>query len=93
MANKKAVYCCAVCGKEYASIVERANCELVCSKRIEEEAKKAAEDKKIEEQMARLAEIDAAYAAADKLMEKYIEDYSVGEYIELPDLLTLILGM
>lgn len=91
--GKQTVYYCAVCGKEYTSIVERATCELECAKRVEEEAKKVAEAKKKKEQMGRLAEIDAAYAAADKLMEKYIEDYSVGEYIDLPDLLTLILSM
>ena len=96
MENKmfaKPMYKCAICDKIFEDVVSRATCELECAKRVEEEAKKAANEKKKAEQMARLAEIDEAYAKADELMEKYIEDYSVGEYIDLPDLLTLILGM
>ena len=78
--GKQAVYYCEVCGKEYTSIVERANCELACAKRVEEETKKAAEAKKKAEQKARLVEIDAAYEAADKLMRAYIEDYGYYTY-------------
>jgi hypothetical protein len=73
----KPIYKCGVCGNEHESVVSRANCELACSKRKEEEAKKAAAAKKRAEKNARLAEIDAAYAAADKLMEAYIKDYGV----------------
>ena len=96
MENKmfaKPMYKCAICDKIFEDVVSRATCELECAKRVEEEAKKAAATKKKKEQMARLAEIDAAYAAADKLMEEYVKDYRVEEYIDLPDLLTLILGM
>ena len=46
----KPIYKCGVCGKEHENIVARATCELECTKRIEEETKKAAEAKKKEEQ-------------------------------------------
>lgn len=75
MSKKQAVYYCAVCGKEYTSIVERANCELVCAKRVEEEAKKSAEAKKKAEQKERKAKLDAVYEEFNKLREEYIKDY------------------
>lgn len=73
--GKQTVYYCAVCGKEYTNIVDRANCELACAKRVEEEAKKAAEAKKMEEQKIRKAEVDAAYENYEKLAVQYVKDY------------------
>lgn len=75
-----AVYECAICGARHTDVASRATCELACAKRKEEEKKKAAEAKKKAEQKARMAEVDAAYAAADKLMEAYIEDYGFSAY-------------
>ena len=82
----KPIYKCGVCGIEHESIVARANCELACTKRVEEEAKKAAEAKKKAEQKARMAEVDAAFEAADKLMKAYIEDYGSYTYAVTMDI-------
>ena len=38
-------YICGICGARYESVQERANCELKCVKKIEEEERKAAEEK------------------------------------------------
>lgn len=70
---------CSICEKEYDKAVDRANCEIACSKRLEEEAKKAVEAKKQAEQAARKAKVDEAYEAAEKLREEYIKDY--GTYV------------
>lgn len=102
MENKmfaKPMYKCAICDKIFEDVVSRATCELECAKRVEEEAKKAAEAKKRAEKKARLDEIDAAYAAADKLMEMYIKDFGIFTETDVkngaifPDLLTWILEM
>ena len=102
MENKmfaKPMYKCAICDKVFEDVVSRATYELECAKRVEEEAKKAAEAKKREEKKIRLAEIDAAYAAADKLMEMYIKDFDLLAELNIkdgrvfPDLLTWILEM
>lgn len=102
MENKmfaKPMYKCAICDKVFEDVVSRATCELECAKRVEEEAKKAAKAKKREEKKIRLAEIDAAYAAADKLMEMYIKDFDLlGELKTkdgsvFPDFLTWIFEM
>ena len=40
------MYKCEICGKEYKTIAERAKCEAACVKKLEEDAKKAAEAKR-----------------------------------------------
>ena len=68
---------CSVCNKEYSNALDRAHCELTCFKRKEEEAKKAAELKKQEEQDASNARvtklINEAYAALTEHIDKYGE--------------------
>lgn len=76
----KPMYKCGICDKMFDNVVDRANCELACAKRVEEEAKKAAEAKKMEEQKMRKAEVDAAVSIAFDLMDKYIEDFDHYEF-------------
>lgn len=74
------MYKCEICGKEHRSIMDRAKCELDCAKRIEEEAKKAAEAKKKEEQKVREAEVNQAIDNTAKLLNQYITDYGFFKY-------------
>lgn len=74
----KPQYKCAICGEIYDDVRTRMVCESKCLKKQEEEAKKAAEAKKIEEQPARKAEVDKARETYVKLYNEYINDY--GEY-------------
>lgn len=76
----KFTYQCGICGKSYDNVLGRAQCEIDCSKKIEEEAKKAAESKKKEEQKARKAEVDEAFETLHKLMTAYVNDYGHYEY-------------
>ena len=85
MEEKKDVYCkftykCGICGKEYSSVLDRAKCEIDCSKKAEEEAKKVAELKKKEEQKVRKAEVDEAFEHLHKLVTAYVKDYGHYEY-------------
>lgn len=78
MENKmyaKPMYKCAFCENVYEDAIERARCELQCAKELEEEAKKAAELKKKQEQDARHKEVVEAYDRFHELLDKYTEDY------------------
>ena len=74
-------YKCGICGAEFESVADRANCELKCFKAQEEEKRLAAAKKKQEEQAARKKEVDEAIAHADELKRKYIKDY--GAYVRV----------
>ena len=74
------MYKCEICGKEHSNITDRAKCELDCAKRIEEDAKKAAEAKKKEEQEIRRTEVEQAVNHAKKLLMAYINDYKSFEF-------------
>jgi hypothetical protein len=76
----KPMYKCAICEKIFDNVADRAACETKCVKRVEEEAKRAAEAKKMEEQKMRKAEVDAAVSIAFDLMDKYIEDFDHYEF-------------
>jgi hypothetical protein len=83
--EEKNIYCkftykCGICGAEYNNVLDRAECEIACTERIEEEARKAEELKKKEEQMARKVEVDEAFQHLHKLMTAYIKDYGHYEY-------------
>ena len=78
--NCKFTYKCGICGKEYSNVLDRAKCEIACAEKAEEEARKAAEAKKKEEQKVRKAEVDAAFEHLHKLMTAYVEDYGHYEY-------------
>lgn len=83
--EEKNIYCkftykCGICGTEYNNVLDRAKCEIACTERIEEEARKAEELKKKEEQRARKAEVDEAFQHLHKLITAYVEDYGHYEY-------------
>lgn len=85
MEEKNNIYCkftykCGICGKEYNSVLDRAKCEIECSKKIEEEARKVAELKKKEEQMARKSEVDEVFKNLHELVTAYVKDYGHYEY-------------
>lgn len=71
---------CGICGFAFKTIKERANCELICARKMEEEAKRAAEAKKKEEQAARKAEVDKAFDVAIQLRDAYLKDYDTYVY-------------
>lgn len=76
----KQVFKCGICGKEYFNVQDRANCELNCYKKQQEEAKKAAEVKKLAEKTARKKEVDGALDKAMQLRNAYIKDYGCYVY-------------
>ena len=71
---------CGICGSAFKTIKERMSCETVCIKKMEEEAKKAAEAKKKQEQATRKAEVDNAFDHAMKLRAAYLKDYDTYTY-------------
>jgi hypothetical protein len=79
----KPMYKCGVCDKVYDSILDRAKCEIECSRREEEAAKKAAEEKKKLEKAARKKELDDAIVRAQELLDHYVKDY--GSYSHKSD--------
>lgn len=76
----KQAFKCGICGKEYFNVQDRANCELNCYKKQQEEAKKAAEVKKLAEKAARKKEVDDALDKAMQLRNAYIKDYGCYVY-------------
>ena len=70
---------CSICGSAFKTIKERANCELICSSKLEEEMKKAVEAQKKEEQKNDKMAVDHAYEEFFKLRDAYVEKY--GSYI------------
>ena len=72
-------YKCGVCGKEYESIKDRAECEIKCSKKKEEAERLAAAKKEAEERAARKKAVDEAFDKAYKLKDEYVKDY--GSYL------------
>ncbi len=73
-------YKCGVCGTEHQSIIDRARCEIACTEKAEEEARKIEETKKKEEQKVRKAEVDTAFEHLHKLITAYVKDYGHYEY-------------
>ena len=73
-------YKCGICGTEYSSVLERAQCEIACTERAEEEAKKVAEAKRKEEQTMRKEAVDEAFENLHKLVSEYVKDYGYYEY-------------
>ena len=73
-------YVCAICDTPHSSIQDRANCEMACLKKLQEEERKAAEAKKKAEKAARKTEVDEALKKFSKLAEAYAKDYGSYEY-------------
>ena len=76
----KPQYKCSICGKVYDKAIDRANCELNCYKKQQEEEYKAAEAKKAAEKDARKKEVDEAFKNAAKLPKDYTRDYGIYDY-------------
>lgn len=71
----KGMYCCAICGKGYETIEERAACETKCiadRKKAEEALKK---QKLEEEKNERKKEIEVKWKELNELTSEYIKDY------------------
>lgn len=71
----KPIYKCGICGTEHDSVLKRANCELSCTKKQQEEEKKIQETKLQQEREKRYMEVVEAQKKADELRKKYVEDY------------------
>ena len=78
--DKEIIFTCALCGKEYDSILERATCEINCTKKKEEEEKKVAAEKKAVEKKLRKEAVDEAVANAVRLVKAYMNDYGSYSY-------------
>lgn len=76
----KPTYTCGICGSEYESIQQRANCEMSCIRKQKEDEKRALEAKRKAEKTTRKAEVDAALKNFAKLAEAYAKDYGSYEY-------------
>lgn len=76
----KPAYKCALCEEVYDSVQARANCEMACLKKQQEEERKATEAKKKAEKDARHAEVIEALKTASNLLGAYEEDYGPFEY-------------
>lgn len=71
---------CSICGKIYDKAIDRAKCEIECTKKQEEEAKRLAEEAKKAEQDARHTEVTKAIDNAYNLLDKYMKDYGMYNY-------------
>jgi hypothetical protein len=61
--------------------MDRARCELACGKKLEEDAKKAAEAKRQAEKAVHKTKVDEAFALAYKLRDEYVKNYGPYAYI------------
>ena len=78
-------YKCSICDKEYDLPQDRAQCELKCYEKQEEEKRLAAEKKKVEERNARKKAVDEAFDKAYKLKDEYVKDYGRYRYSYVTD--------
>lgn len=78
--NCKFTYKCGICGEEYGSVLERANCEISCAKKVKEAARKAEEEKKAAEKTMRKETVDEALENLHRLVTEYVKDYGHYEY-------------
>lgn len=70
-------YTCAVCGKEYESILERAKCEEKCVVEAEKEAKKLMQEKLETERKESEKAICDELSYVNELLAKHYEKYRV----------------
>lgn len=83
--EKKKLYKCALCGKEYETIPERARCESACvdkQLKLEEKAKK---EKAKQEQETRRQEVITAIKHVYELLDAYTKEYGSFQYDSTED--------
>lgn len=76
----KPAYKCGICGNEFSTVYERANCEIACMKKQQEDERKAIEEKRAAEQKMRKEAVDESIKRTIKLHRDYINDYGYYEY-------------
>ena len=84
--EKKTVYTCAICGKDYKSIDGRIKCETTCFEKQKEIAAKAEKEQKKKEQEVRRQKVVAAIRNASDELEAYIDDYGSFSYSSADDM-------
>ena len=73
-------YTCALCGKHYATVEERNECEARCIRKQKEEAKKIAAQEKAKQQEADAKKIREDVKALSDAISEYVDKYD-----EYPD--------
>ena len=73
-------YTCALCGKHYATVEERNECEARCIRKQKEEAKKIAAQEKAKQQEADAKKIREDFKALSDAISEYVDKYD-----EYPD--------
>lgn len=73
-------YTCALCGKHYATVEERNECEARCIRKQKEEAKKIAAQEKAKQQEADAKKICEDFKALSDAISEYVDKYD-----EYPD--------
>ena len=73
-------YTCALCGKHYATVEERNECEARCIRKQKEEAKKIAAQEKAKQQEADANKIRDDFKALSDAISEYVDKYD-----EYPD--------
>ena len=76
----KPMYKCGVCDTTYDDILERAKCEITCTKKKKEKERAVAAAKKEAEYTDRKKEVDSAFDNAYELREKFLKDYGSYTY-------------
>ena len=80
-------YTCALCGKHYATVEERNECEARCIRKQKEEAKKIAAQEKAKQQEADAKKIREDFKALSDAISEYVDKYDeypdYGKHIEL----------
>lgn len=78
--NEPKQWKCSICGAAFKTIKERANCELMCAHKMEEEIRRAEETQKREEQKNDKAAVDHACEEFVKLRNAYVKKYGSYSY-------------
>lgn len=78
--RREPLYKCAICNKPYTELKDRIACETKCLAKQQEEAKKATEAKKKEEQAISEANVTAAFDNAYKLRDEHVAKYGSYSY-------------
>ena len=68
-------YTCALCGKHYATVEERNECEARCIRKQKEEAKKIAAQEKAKQQEADAKKIREDFKALSDAISEYVDKY------------------